>query len=236
MTRRSLAPAHPRCSPSPRWRADPALRLRAAGRRRRHRRRHDGRDRPPHLGHAGRGPGDRAQGRQPRREAFGDRGHVSVTSYNRLVLLTGEVPTEADKATVEQVVAAHRQRALGRQRAARRPPSSFDETLATTRCSRARSRPAWSTRRTCSRNSFKVVTERGIVYLMGRVTEREANRATEIARGVSGVQKVVHVFEIVTEAELASRAARAPAKPASAPRRARPDPPRTAGAAASAAA
>ena len=52
-------------------------------------------------------------------------------------------------------------------------------------------------------NAFKVVTERGNVYLMGRVTEREATRASDLARTVSGVQKVVRVFEIVTEAELA---------------------------------
>ncbi len=51
-------------------------------------------------------------------------------------------------------------------------------------------------------SAYKVVTERGVVYLMGRVTEREANRASDIARGVSGVQKVVKVFEVVTEAEL----------------------------------
>ena len=72
-------------------------------------------------------------------------------------------------------------------------------------------------RRTCSRNSIKVVTSRNVVYLMGIVTEREANRAAEIARGVSGVAKVVKVFDIVTEAELASRAAKSAAKPASAP-------------------
>ena len=53
-----------------------------------------------------------------------------------------------------------------------------------------------------SANSFKVVTERNVVYLMGRVSQREANRATEIARGVSGVSKVVRVFEIVSEEEL----------------------------------
>ncbi len=52
-------------------------------------------------------------------------------------------------------------------------------------------------------NAIKVVTERGTVFLMGRVTEREATRAAELARGVSGVQKVVRVFEILTEAELA---------------------------------
>ena len=53
-----------------------------------------------------------------------------------------------------------------------------------------------------SANSFKVVTERNIVYLMGRVSQREANRATDIARGVSDVRKVVRVFEIVSEEEL----------------------------------
>ncbi|HNW65519.1 MAG TPA: BON domain-containing protein, partial [Piscinibacter sp.] len=52
-------------------------------------------------------------------------------------------------------------------------------------------------------NAIKVVSERGTVYLMGRVTEREANRASDIARAVSGVQKVVRVFEVITEAELA---------------------------------
>ena len=51
-------------------------------------------------------------------------------------------------------------------------------------------------------NAFKVVTERGTVYLMGRVTQREATRAVEIARGVSGVQKIIRVFEIITEEEL----------------------------------
>jgi osmotically-inducible protein OsmY len=52
-------------------------------------------------------------------------------------------------------------------------------------------------------NAIKVTTERSTVYLMGRVTEREATRASDIARGVPGVQKVVKVFEVITEAELA---------------------------------
>ena len=50
--------------------------------------------------------------------------------------------------------------------------------------------------------SIKVVVERGVVYLMGRVTEREATRAADIARTVGGVQKVVRVFEVISEAEL----------------------------------
>ena len=51
-------------------------------------------------------------------------------------------------------------------------------------------------------NAYKVVVERAVVYLMGRVTEREASRAVELARAVSGVQKVVRVFEMLTEDEL----------------------------------
>ena len=50
--------------------------------------------------------------------------------------------------------------------------------------------------------AFKVVTERNVVYLMGRVTQREAQRASDIARGVTGVAKVVRVFEYLTEDEL----------------------------------
>ena len=61
------------------------------------------------------------------------------------------------------------------------------------------------------------MTHRGVVYLMGRVTEREATRAAEGARGVSGVAKVVRVFEILSEAELANTQPRSAAKAASAP-------------------
>ena len=66
-------------------------------------------------------------------------------------------------------------------------------------------------------NAFKVVTERGTVYLLGRVTQREADRATEIARGARGVQKVVRILEIISEEEL-QRLLPAPAQPAAAPR------------------
>ena len=52
-------------------------------------------------------------------------------------------------------------------------------------------------------NAFKVTTERGTTYLMGRVTQREANRATEVTRATPGVQKVVRVLEIITEEQLA---------------------------------
>jgi hypothetical protein len=65
-------------------------------------------------------------------------------------------------------------------------------------------------------NAFKVVSERGVVYLMGRVTDREANRAAEVARTVPGVQKVVRVFELISEAELA-KICRPSRRPSSSP-------------------
>ena len=72
--------------------------------------------------------------------------------------------------------------------------------------------------------AFKVVTERGTVYLMGRVTQRESDRATQMTRTISGVQKVVRVFEVISDQELqrlsvqpAAAAAPAPAAAAAAP-------------------
>ena len=136
------------------------------------------------------------------REAIGDRGHVNVTSYSRIVLLTGEVPNEADKAAVQQ--------ALSRIENVRSVVNELEIAGATSIT--ARSNDAILTSKVKASlvdakdlhsNAFKVVTERGIVYLMGRVTEREASRATDIARSVSGVAKVVRVFEVLTEAELA---------------------------------
>jgi osmotically-inducible protein OsmY len=64
-------------------------------------------------------------------------------------------------------------------------------------------------------NAFKVVTERGATYLMGRVTQREASRATDIARTTPGVQRVVRVLEIISEEEL-QRLLPQPAKPGTA--------------------
>jgi osmotically-inducible protein OsmY len=64
--------------------------------------------------------------------------------------------------------------------------------------------------------AFKVVTERGTVHLMGRVTQRESERATALVRQVSGVTRVVRAFEIISEEELARIAPKAPT-PAAAP-------------------
>ena len=150
-------------------------------------------------------------------DVIGDRGHLNVTSYNRLVLVTGEVPTEADKASVEQAVARIDNVRSVINEVGVMVSSSIgtrsNDTLLTSKV-----KASMVDAKDVQSGAYKVVTERGVVYLMGRVTEREANRAAEIARGVSGVVKVVKVFEVVTEGELAGTApAPAPAA-ASAPK------------------
>ncbi|MEO6363006.1 MAG: BON domain-containing protein [Caldimonas sp.] len=149
-------------------------------------------------------------------EALGDRASVRTTSYNRMALLTGEVPTEADKTTAEQVVARvdNVQSVVNELRVG--PANSFGErtkdVFVTTKV-----KASLFDAKDVFANSITVVTHRATVYLMGRVTEREANRATEITRGVGGVAKVVRVFEILSESELAHTAPKSVARPASAP-------------------
>jgi osmotically-inducible protein OsmY len=145
-------------------------------------------------------------------DVIGDRGHVNVTSYSRLVLLTGEVPTEADKAAVEQAVARiDNVRSIVNELTLTSPSSlsgRSNDTLLTSKV-----KASMVDAKDIQANAFKVVTERSVVYLMGRVSERESDRAADVARGVSGVQKVVKVFEVVTEGELADTQPKTVAKP-----------------------
>lgn len=135
------------------------------------------------------------------RDNLGDRGHINITSYNRQVLLTGEVPTESDRKLAEQVVSGvDNVRSIVNElvvsgNSALTQRSS--DTLIT-----GQVKAAMVDAKDIYPTAFKVVTERGVVYLMGRVTQREADRATEVTRGVSGVQKVVRVLEIISEEEL----------------------------------
>jgi len=136
------------------------------------------------------------------RSNLGDRGHVNLTSYNRQVLLTGEVPTAQDKQLVEQIVSRVENVA-----------SVVNEVVVAGNSSLAqRSSDLLISSRVKARlidapdlfsNAFKVVTERGTTYLMGRVTQREADRATNLVRSTSGVQKVIRIFDIISEDELA---------------------------------
>ena len=132
----------------------------------------------------------------------GDRGHVNVTSYNRLVLISGEVPSEADKTAIEQSVSkVDNVRSAVNELAVMTATSlsnRSNDTLVTTKV-----KATLVDAGDISATAFKVVTERGIVYLMGRVTEREAERASELTRSISGVQKVVRVLEVISEADLA---------------------------------
>ena len=135
------------------------------------------------------------------RENLGDRVHISVTSYNRQVLLTGEVPSAQDRALAEQIVAkvenvrstVNELAVLGNTTLTQRS----SDVLVTTRV-----RAGLVDARDLFANAFKVVTERGTTYLMGRVTQREADRATEVVRTTQGVQKVVRLLEIISEDEL----------------------------------
>ena len=145
-------------------------------------------------------------------DVIADRGHVNVTSYNRLVLITGEVPTEADKTAVEQaVMRIENVRSIVNELTLAAPSSlsaRSNDTLMTSKV-----KASMVDAKDIQANAFKVVSERSVVYLMGRVTEREANRAADVARGVSGVQKVVKVFEVVSEGELADTQPKAVVKP-----------------------
>lgn len=136
------------------------------------------------------------------KEIAGDRSHVNVTSYNRTVLITGEAATEADKSAIEQAVQRVENVRSTVNELAVTIPSSMS-TRSNDSLLTGKVKATFIDAKDLQVNAFKVVTERGNVYLMGRVTEREATRASDLARTVSGVQKVVRVFEIVTEAELA---------------------------------
>jgi len=135
------------------------------------------------------------------RESLGERGHVNVSSYNRQVLLTGEVPSAQDKQAVEQILSKVENvrsvvNELGVQENTSLSQRSSDALVT------GKVKASMVDAQDLFANSFKVVTERGTTYLMGRVTQREANRATDLVRSIEGVKKVVRVVEIISEEEL----------------------------------
>lgn len=158
------------------------------------------------------------------RDAFGDRAHVNVTSYNRQVLLTGEVPSEQAKQQAEQIISrVENVKGVVNELGVMAPSSLMQRSSDTLVTGKVKASIVDDSSLAVS--AFKVVTERGVVYLMGRVTQREADRVTALVRRIDGVQRVVRVFEIITEDELKqiatlqpSTAPAAPAAPASAPR------------------
>jgi osmotically-inducible protein OsmY len=150
------------------------------------------------------------------REAVGDRAHVNINSYNRQVLLTGEVPNENDKQLAEQVASkvdnvkgiVNELAVMANTTLAQRS----SDTLVT-----GKVKASLVDASDLYVGAFKVVTERGTVYLMGRVTQREADKATQITRNIGGVQRVVRIFEIITEEDVRRMNPLPSARPAAAP-------------------
>ena len=129
-------------------------------------------------------------------------GHVNVTSYNRMLLLTGEVPDETQRARVEE--------SLARVENVKSVVNELAVAGNSSTTSRANDlqlglkvKASFVDAKDVAANAVKVVVERGNVYLMGRVTEAEAARAADLASRVPGVVKVVRVFELISEEELA---------------------------------
>lgn len=142
---------------------------------------------------------------------FGDKVHVNVTSYNRMLLITGEAPDTATKAKVESVVSkTPNLKSIANELAIAGPSTIGGRSNDTYITSKVKARFVDANK--FSANHVKVVTEAGVVFLLGLVTQNEANDAVEIARTTGGVQKVVRVFEIISTDE-AKRIDNAPPPP-----------------------
>lgn len=135
------------------------------------------------------------------RENFGSKEHISITSYNRQVLITGEVSSDMVRRQVESLIGrVENVRAVVNELVV--GPASSTSERASDAILVAKVKASMVDTEDVFANVYKVVGERGTIYLMGRVTQREAKRATDVVRGVSGVKRVVRVFEYITEDEL----------------------------------
>ena len=129
-------------------------------------------------------------------EAMASQTHVNATSYNGLVLLTGEAPGESLRDRIAEITRSTPGVRAVQSEIALRAPSTLvartSDTLVTGKVKLALFR-----HEAINATRVKVVTERGTVYLMGLLRQDEADRATEIARRVPGVQRVVKVIEYI---------------------------------------
>ena len=131
------------------------------------------------------------------RSRWGDRAHLSVTSYNGVVLLTGEVPDEAGKtAMTEFAKGVDRVRSVQNEIVVAAPSEIGSRTNDTYLTSVVKTRFLEATDR-FSATHVKVVTDRGVVYLMGLVRRAEADAAAQIAASTKGVARVVKVVEYI---------------------------------------
>lgn len=135
------------------------------------------------------------------RDNLGERVHINVTSYNRQILLTGEVTAEKDRQGALQLVERIENVKSVVNELSVMPLSNVSE-RSNDLLITAKVKASYVDSKDLFASAFKVVVERGVVYLMGRVTQREAASATEKTRNVNGVNKVVRLFEIISEDEL----------------------------------
>lgn len=149
-------------------------------------------------------------------DRFGDKVHLTVTSFNRMALLTGEAPDESSRAEIAKIVeGVPNVRAITNEVQIAIPTpraSRINDELIT---SKVKGRLIDSGK--ASPVHVKVVTEAGVVYLMGVVTEQEAADAVDIARTTSGVRKVVKIFEYCKTSEEICKPKPRPNEPAAAP-------------------
>ncbi|NDC09695.1 MAG: BON domain-containing protein [Oxalobacteraceae bacterium] len=132
----------------------------------------------------------------------GDKGRVAVTSYNRMVVLSGEVADEKMKADVEAQIAT-----LGDLKKIENDLEVAPVSTVSARSSdlliTSKVKAAIIDTKDLYLSAFKIYTDRGVVYLMGRVTQREAKLGAEVARNAAGnIRKVVKLFEYISEDEL----------------------------------
>ena len=136
------------------------------------------------------------------RQNIGERAHISVNSYNRQVLISGEVPSAQDKALAEKLIKEVDGVSTVLNELAVMGNTSLSE-RSSDLVTNGRVTASIFDAKDLTTNAFKIVTERGVVYVMGRVTAREAKRVTEVVTAVSGVKKMVRVLDIISEDELA---------------------------------
>ncbi len=135
------------------------------------------------------------------REALGDAVHVNVSSYNRLALITGEVPDEKRKAQIEKIIldVENVQKTVNELAIMENASTTarLQDGILTSRI-----RAALIDEKNLIANAFKVTTERGVVYIQGRATAKEIALMTEIVSGLSGVTRVVRMVDVLTEEDL----------------------------------
>lgn len=131
------------------------------------------------------------------RENYGSKEHVNVTSYNRMVLLTGEASSAEAKASIEKLISGvPNVKSISNELAIAGASSLGGRSNDTYLTSKVKAR--FVDAKQFSAHHVKVVTEAGVVFLLGIVTQTEADAAADIARTTGGVQKVVRVFEIIS--------------------------------------